>query len=1241
LVEIKSTATPIGLTVVGVPSHQLTLVEVSKDLTLSRPADILVTKKTNLKDLKQHLFNLWPVEDEVKNVLQSVSVNFLEKSRGALVVSTSEGGHVIPSNCSQFQLIESSEQALSPMATPSISGEAKLATVSVIGKNRQRPYRLTLIRTNGNIHEEHSPIRADLLVFLDTTVLELKQQVCSVWPDLQADPSLVASHVKFPVQLLFNGLDLIENDRTLAEYDILKYEDQDNNSKVNDETTRSIVVRSMVHLLVHQGRFINLQRYVWDQSKHKSQRLQHLSPLAAVSSVEELAAGILLNSSLSFTSKDCFRTFEEMKKIKNFPVSILEKLSPYNFFGKNERITLQRSKEYEDLLKTNLTELAKTNSTEIQQLLDKFALKSSAAREFNLCDMVLELKDQDMLPCLPFHLNTFEAIKLFQQLVADLEYRQKVAYPTHYMELEAEAARKKNANQKEIKSQGNNEKNVEELMKTIETVSSVDRLAPHEKFTVSKGSPISQQELDDLVEDMEKYDGFEKRDAQAMKEARGKNLTILNHALIRGLRRGVGLFIDEVSFPSYRRAIQKLASNGKLNVVISDGSLAFGVNMPFRTTIFCNEMRGTLDELMAQQMSGRAGRRGLDEQGNVIYAGVRLPMLKRLMIGKIPQITGRNQPAKYETMFLQAILSPRHTGFHRVEVLGGQSLTEFIDKQSEALSQRFSMTVSRNILMELGFIAATQDGHFIPNPRTGSSLSLLTAMWEMRNHIAESISLGMLFRKIMGEFFDVTSRLSLNDKKANKEKMEPLTFLFFVIIIQLVHRTPAQKHTTKLLDLPYFTHHEEHRVFFKKWEQKFADQQQKLRAHGLGHLCSSVAPFAELDGTFFQCVYDRNHIHSLDEFLKQDMKTAIWRVGSALKILVNANVIDYKFHRVGHFIIRNGFEKLKYLNSELIAGFINFNNVASADAERRTDTAATVIKPAEAEDWTDLYRDSWATAVGKLLSLLPPVSSSSLIPRSSLPATGVVVSDCSELRSALLEAASQGTSASTALTSSSSSDNNDSSAAEKTLRELADCYLSLDWCDLPFLRLSITASNLQSKAHIAAVVSTLATSSFVTNFPVNNKDFHPAPLSIDDEVLREKANRHSAKKISFLAQIGALVWYCHSFQPSTAKHFHLYLTCLYQAVSDQEGGEAEENLEALESALLCWEAMTVDQFRPFLPSAYKSARFVRPTSSDAAAGELTAEQFAEGKQKSAALLENIKETEEEEEEEDGDEEEED
>ena len=95
----------------------------------------------------------------------------------------------------------------------------------------------------------------------------------------------------------------------------------------------------------------------------------------------------------------------------------------------------------------------------------------------------------------------------------------------------------------------------------------------------------------------------------------GKNQEILEHALMRGLRRGIGLYINEVSSPSYRREVQRLASKGKLAVVVSDDSLAFGVNMPFRTCVFAGEMGGELTPLMAQQMSGRAGRRGLDTQG--------------------------------------------------------------------------------------------------------------------------------------------------------------------------------------------------------------------------------------------------------------------------------------------------------------------------------------------------------------------------------------------------------------------------------------------------------------------------------------------------------------------------------------------------------------------------------------------------------------------------------------------------
>jgi ATP-dependent RNA helicase DDX60 len=91
---------------------------------------------------------------------------------------------------------------------------------------------------------------------------------------------------------------------------------------------------------------------------------------------------------------------------------------------------------------------------------------------------------------------------------------------------------------------------------------------------------------------------------------------------MRGLRRGIGLYINEVSSPSYRREVQRLASKGKLAVVVSDDSLAFGVNMPFRTCVFAGEMGGELTPLMAQQMSGRAGRRGLDTQGQYVMLSV-------------------------------------------------------------------------------------------------------------------------------------------------------------------------------------------------------------------------------------------------------------------------------------------------------------------------------------------------------------------------------------------------------------------------------------------------------------------------------------------------------------------------------------------------------------------------------------------------------------------------------------------
>jgi len=77
--------------------------------------------------------------------------------------------------------------------------------------------------------------------------------------------------------------------------------------------------------------------------------------------------------------------------------------------------------------------------------------------------------------------------------------------------------------------------------------------------------------------------------------------------------------------------------------------------MPFRTCVFCGDMGNDLTPLIAQQMQGRAGRRGMDVQGNVIYMGMDWPYIKNLMLGQISVVHGENP--YYPIMALQRALA--------------------------------------------------------------------------------------------------------------------------------------------------------------------------------------------------------------------------------------------------------------------------------------------------------------------------------------------------------------------------------------------------------------------------------------------------------------------------------------------------------------------------------------------------------------------------------------------------------
>merc|ERR1712151_652632 len=167
-----------------------------------------------------------------------------------------------------------------------------------------------------------------------------------------------------------------------------------------------------------------------------------------------------------------------------------------------------------------------------------------------------------------------------------------------------------------------------------------DTTKPHDKYELSSaGKRLSYGEVEDIIADMKKS---------------GEKVDI-NHALIRGLRRGIAIYTNEVGFACYRRQVQMLAQKGRIAVVFSDSALAYGVNMPFRTCVFCGDMGDKLTPLIAQQMQGRAGRRGLDVQGNVVYLGMEWPYIENLMLGQISKVTGKEP--RYPIIALQQILA--------------------------------------------------------------------------------------------------------------------------------------------------------------------------------------------------------------------------------------------------------------------------------------------------------------------------------------------------------------------------------------------------------------------------------------------------------------------------------------------------------------------------------------------------------------------------------------------------------
>lgn len=108
--------------------------------------------------------------------------------------------------------------------------------------------------------------------------------------------------------------------------------------------------------------------------------------------------------------------------------------------------------------------------------------------------------------------------------------------------------------------------------------------------------------------------------------------------LINALERGIGIHHAGMN-RKYRQTCETLFRKGFLRVVIATGTLALGINMPCKTVVFAGDSI-FLTALNFRQAAGRAGRRGFDVLGNVVFQEISTPKIHRLITSRLPDLNG-------------------------------------------------------------------------------------------------------------------------------------------------------------------------------------------------------------------------------------------------------------------------------------------------------------------------------------------------------------------------------------------------------------------------------------------------------------------------------------------------------------------------------------------------------------------------------------------------------------------------
>ncbi|KAF8843868.1 P-loop containing nucleoside triphosphate hydrolase protein [Paxillus ammoniavirescens] len=401
-------------------------------------------------------------------------------------------------------------------------------------------------------------------------------------------------------------------------------------------------------------------------------RMRYLHPISMLA----FGAGSI-PSDLSLESSDTLALYRALKARGELPNATLERLDPSNFFPLDRLLQQKDIIAYDAALKECLAPMVATFdprnpeaplSRVIAELEDNSlsrvqpnifnAQPDRTLFRGNLINLACDLHVQGDLPAIFFSFDRTDCEIMAEDLCSvlamkerkwqdsDPEWQRKLAQYEEWL-LQAKDRARAAARAAKNKDESN-----DVPTENVEWQASFDPKAPLPAFSFAgQHTSYSPSMLDEDLRQLARW------------------TTTPGWALLC-LRRGIAVHHSGMN-KRYRTIVESLFRRGFVRVMFATGTLALGINAPTKTSVFCGDSP-FLTALMYRQCAGRAGRRGYDLLGKVVFYGLTMDRVQRLALSKLPSL-GANFPVT-STLILRLFNLLEGSGYAPVAVNAVQRL---------------------------------------------------------------------------------------------------------------------------------------------------------------------------------------------------------------------------------------------------------------------------------------------------------------------------------------------------------------------------------------------------------------------------------------------------------------------------------------------------------------------------------------------------------------------------------------